>query len=131
VIWYAIAVPFGLLGTLGLYTATVLLILAKGRPFLYRWHRQGWAARAPRVRQIRDVRGVYSQLCLTAPLYNGQTENAAARFIDEGNDTRALFWTHGVFIPWPDGDLDEPERFLIRVFPWCRWTGQNKTRGGS
>lgn len=42
----------------------------------------------------------------------------------------ALLWTHWSFVPWA-GDLDEPERFLIRAFPWCRLTGMNKTRGGS
>lgn len=126
-----VAGTLGAVGVLGLYGAAVVLLLAKGRPFLFRWHRHGWSARAPRVRQIEDVRGVYVMLWLCIPMYGGQTVNAVDRFVGHGKDTRALLWTHGAFIPWPEGDLDEPERFIIRAFPWLRWSGMNKTAGGS
>ena len=116
---------------LGLYGATIVMVLAKGRPFVFRWVRHGWAARAPRTRHVEDIRGVYVQFCGPFPMYAGQTVDSRSRSIAHGKDTRALLWTHGAFIPWPDGDLDEPERFLIRAFPWVRWFGMNKTGGGS
>lgn len=124
----ALALSSGAVGVIGLYGAAVVRVV--GRPFVGRWKRTGWNAKAPRARHIADRPGVYVQWCGPIPLYAGQTVDYAARSQGHGKDVRALLWTHWSFVPW-DGDLDEPERFLIRALPWCRWTRMNKTRGGS
>jgi len=96
-----------------------------------RWRFRGLTARRIDLEPFRDRCGIYVHWLVGLPLYVGQTIDADDRMRAHGKDIRTQFYTHCTFVPVEPERLNDVERWLIRVFPWVRWLGFNRTGGGS
>ena len=115
------------------YVGTVM-VLAAGGPLgltARRWHLKGILARRIDLEPFKDRCGIYVHWWLLVPLYVGQTIDGDNRMRAHGKDIRTQCYTHACFFDVDADRLNDVERFLIRVFPWVRWLGFNRTAGGS
>jgi hypothetical protein len=130
----AVAVVCGVLAAITAWQTAVVLTASlrwgTGVDY-YRWGWRGWKARAARGLDTRTACCYVQFGWVPVVAYAGQSVNPTNRFRGEGQNIMALVFAWGLAIHCHPGDMNDMERFLIRLLPWCRWFGFNLTGGGS